>query len=321
VENLPDLVRLGERFIVSSERRSCTMAARLNYHGAVPLGFDAANPSWMAADVGSQWRFRKAQRASTSSLGQSPSQGSLVQSASMGSLQSVRSFSMLPPPGTVPPPTVKPRYLPGPPPRTGNSMAPPHTPMSVNVRSTDALYSAQRNAQRAKFDQLASWLERQDGELGTKLAAFRPPPPKKKLAPLKGSASAASLGSAAGAPTEPAQPAVREKSEMEKAVDRAKLKSSSFVKGASDALNSRFSDMFKAFQYVDLDRSGTTTHGSTRQPHLTLPHHTMRHNVHACALLSLWRVPCACVWYRHARREGDHPCPRFATADRTQALA
>ena len=31
----------------------------------------------------------------------------------------------------------------------------------------------------------------------------------------------------------------------------------SFVKGASDALNSRFSDMFKAFQYVDLDRSGT----------------------------------------------------------------
>jgi Ca2+-binding EF-hand superfamily protein len=41
------------------------------------------------------------------------------------------------------------------------------------------------------------------------------------------------------------------------AVDKQKLKNSSFVRGASDALNSRFSDMFKAFQYVDLDRSGT----------------------------------------------------------------
>ena len=40
-------------------------------------------------------------------------------------------------------------------------------------------------------------------------------------------------------------------------VDREKLKKSAFVKGASDALNSRFSDMFKAFQYVDMDRSGT----------------------------------------------------------------
>ena len=42
-----------------------------------------------------------------------------------------------------------------------------------------------------------------------------------------------------------------------KAAERAKLKKSDFVRGASDALNSRFSDMFKAFQYVDLDRSGT----------------------------------------------------------------
>ena len=42
----------------------------------------------------------------------------------------------------------------------------------------------------------------------------------------------------------------------ERAAQRQKLKSSSFVKGASEALNSRFSDMFKAFQYVDLDRSG-----------------------------------------------------------------
>jgi Ca2+-binding EF-hand superfamily protein len=43
----------------------------------------------------------------------------------------------------------------------------------------------------------------------------------------------------------------------EMSANREKLKKSSFVKGASEALNSRFSDMFKAFQYVDLDRSGT----------------------------------------------------------------
>merc|ERR1711871_871567 len=55
----------------------------------------------------------------------------------------------------------------------------------------------------------------------------------------------------AAAPTGPP------KSKEEKAADRQKLRNSQFVKGASDALNSRFSDMFKAFQYVDLDRSGT----------------------------------------------------------------
>ena len=32
---------------------------------------------------------------------------------------------------------------------------------------------------------------------------------------------------------------------------------SQFTKMASEAMNSRFSDMFKAFQYVDMDRSGT----------------------------------------------------------------
>ena len=39
--------------------------------------------------------------------------------------------------------------------------------------------------------------------------------------------------------------------------DKGTLKKSGFVQSASNALNSRFSDMFKAFQYVDLDRSGT----------------------------------------------------------------
>ena len=43
----------------------------------------------------------------------------------------------------------------------------------------------------------------------------------------------------------------------EKAAQRQKLRKSDFVSNASNAMNSRFSDMFKAFQYVDLDRSGT----------------------------------------------------------------
>ena len=53
--------------------------------------------------------------------------------------------------------------------------------------------------------------------------------------------------------------AAAEAAEAEEArlAKKEKLKSTSFVRGASDALNSRFTDMFKAFQYVDLDRSGT----------------------------------------------------------------
>jgi len=46
---------------------------------------------------------------------------------------------------------------------------------------------------------------------------------------------------------------------------REQLKNSAFVKSASDALNSRFSDMFKAFQYVDLDRSGTLNEKEIRR--------------------------------------------------------
>ena len=37
----------------------------------------------------------------------------------------------------------------------------------------------------------------------------------------------------------------------------AAKKNSQFTSMATEALNSRFSDMFKAFQYVDMDRSGT----------------------------------------------------------------
>ena len=39
--------------------------------------------------------------------------------------------------------------------------------------------------------------------------------------------------------------------------DVADPRKSQFTKMASEAMNSRFSDMFKAFQYVDMDRSGT----------------------------------------------------------------
>ena len=52
-----------------------------------------------------------------------------------------------------------------------------------------------------------------------------------------------------------------EVSAAEKAARREKLKKGSFVQSASTALNNRFTDMFKAFQYVGLDRSGTLADG------------------------------------------------------------
>ena len=52
---------------------------------------------------------------------------------------------------------------------------------------------------------------------------------------------------------------------MPKAAPKANVAKSAFVKSASDALNSRFSDMFKAFQYVDLDRSGTLNEKEIRR--------------------------------------------------------
>ena len=39
--------------------------------------------------------------------------------------------------------------------------------------------------------------------------------------------------------------------DLEKQAKREKLKKSAFVSGAQEALNSRFTDMFKAFQYVE----------------------------------------------------------------------
>jgi hypothetical protein len=54
---------------------------------------------------------------------------------------------------------------------------------------------------------------------------------------------------------------------------RQRLRSSTFVRQASDAMNSRFTDMFKAFQYVDLDRSGKLNESELRRA------------------LDLWNVP------------------------------
>jgi len=70
--------------------------------------------------------------------------------------------------------------------------------------------------------------------------------------------------------------------------NRQKLKSSTFVKGASDALNSRFSDMFKAFQYVDLDRSGTLDNKEIRRA------------------LDLWNIPIDDVKLAELIQACDH---------------
>jgi len=72
------------------------------------------------------------------------------------------------------------------------------------------------------------------------------------------------------------------------AASRAALKQSTFVKGASDALNSRFSDMFKAFQYVDLDRSGTLDNKEIRRA------------------LDLWNIPIDDVKLAELIQACDH---------------
>jgi Ca2+-binding EF-hand superfamily protein len=106
--------------------------------------------------------------------------------------------------------------------------------------------------QRSKFDQLTFWLRKQ--EMNDAARAIE----GKRRGLLRVEQQAA----AAARPSTPQQAVLSGKQSEDaggvaSAAERAKLKSSSFVKGAADALNSRFSDMFKAFQYVDLDRSGT----------------------------------------------------------------
>ena len=53
--------------------------------------------------------------------------------------------------------------------------------------------------------------------------------------------------------------------EEDKAERRKQLKKGSFVTAASTAMNSRFKDMFKAFQFVDMDRSGTLDYKELRR--------------------------------------------------------
>ena len=58
------------------------------------------------------------------------------------------------------------------------------------------------------------------------------------------------------------------------------------MQGASNALNSRFSDMFKAFQYVDLDRSGTLDEKEIRRAldlwNIPMDHAKLQELIAAC---------------------------------------
>jgi len=68
--------------------------------------------------------------------------------------------------------------------------------------------------------------------------------------------------------------------------DKQAVKNSAFVKQASESLNSRFSDMFKAFQYVDLDRSGTLDEKEIRRAldmwNIPITPETLRELIAAC---------------------------------------
>ena len=68
--------------------------------------------------------------------------------------------------------------------------------------------------------------------------------------------------------------------------ERQRLKKSSFVQAASGALNSRFSNMFKAFQYVDVDRSGTLNEKELRRAldfwNVPLDHEKLQELIRAC---------------------------------------
>ena len=71
---------------------------------------------------------------------------------------------------------------------------------------------------------------------------------KANMSEVQVATAAAHLAPPAAAPPPPAN----------KPIDRSALKkNSAMVRSAVEGLNSRFSNMMKAFQYVDLDRSGT----------------------------------------------------------------
>ena len=99
------------------------------------------------------------------------------------------------------------------------------------------------------------------------LATLAPPPPLRKRAPkmeerslalafdMKANMSEVQVATAAA---HLAPPAAAPPPPANKPIDRSALKkNSAMVRSAVEGLNSRFSNMMKAFQYVDLDRSGT----------------------------------------------------------------
>ena len=85
--------------------------------------------------------------------------------------------------------------------------------------------------------------------------------------------SAARLAGAVLTKDEDAIKLVKMKNEQDEAARQQLIKKSKTISLASSAMNSRFTDMFKAFQYVDLDRSGTLNEKEIRRA------------------LDLWNVP------------------------------
>jgi len=130
--------------------------------------------------------------------------------------------------------------------------------------SSGAMLAQQSQSRLARLHKMASAAELRAAkyseanqskmEAADKAAAWRASMPQRRMAADAAREMQANEMEAMAAPVDIAHvdPLVNHK-----AVDRQKLRSTQFVKGASEALNSRFSDMFKAFQYVDLDRSGT----------------------------------------------------------------
>jgi len=78
-------------------------------------------------------------------------------------------------------------------------------------------------------------------------------PRRSQAALLRASSSAAALAP----PTPPPAVAPAPAAPTKRVVDRAALKNSQIVRSAVEGLNSRFSNMLKAFKYGDLDGSGT----------------------------------------------------------------
>ena len=159
----------------------------------------------------------------------------------------------------------------GPAPPRGYSMTASLRPGAPGMRSNGMLRSSsgamlaqQSQSRLARLHKMASAAELRAAkyseanqskmEAADKAAAWRASMPQRRMAADAAREMQANEMEAMAAPVDIAHvdPLVNHK-----AVDRQKLRSTQFVKGASEALNSRFSDMFKAFQYVDLDRSGT----------------------------------------------------------------